>query len=318
MVAARNEQNTIRNCLKALLAQSYPQDRIEFIVVVDQSTDKTLNYAEAISRTDPRLRVFQNTASLWKSSKKAALALAVQQATGEIILFTDADCTPGPRWVSRMVSRFSPHTGLLAGFSPQLAGRGLWSAVLCIDSAAAALVSAGTIGWNHGVTCTGRNLAVRSQALNDIGGYAALPDTLSGDDDFLLHAVQNSSPWDTAYCMNQDATVPSQGPSGIWAFLVQKQRHISSGKHYHTGAGWGYALYHVFNVILWLAPVSGSEYFGLFLLAKLGMDFLILSWFLKQVYGKLNLLGFLGWNVFFPVYHLLSAPVAFLGRLTWK
>ena len=41
VVAARNESHNIGPCLKALLAQQYPADHFEIIVVDDHSTDDT-------------------------------------------------------------------------------------------------------------------------------------------------------------------------------------------------------------------------------------------------------------------------------------
>ena len=319
IVAARNEQDNIQTCLQALLAQHYPGSRMQIIVVDDHSTDQTLQIAETTGRNKGRVLVCQSQFQPWRSRKKAALAHAIQFATGELLLLTDADCIPGPYWVKRMVERFTRNIGLVAGFSPQTARASLCNRILCIDSAAAAWVSAGTIGWQHGVTCTGRNLAVRRKALEDVGGYQAFPDTLSGDDDFLLHLVQKSNAWQTAYCLEPDSVVPAHGPENLLQFIRQKQRHLSSGTRYHAGAQFGYAIYHGLNYSLWLSGFIWPSYWWMMIVIfKLLIDFSILYNFLNQVDQQIRPVSFILWELFFPAYHLISAPAAYWGKLFWK
>ena len=50
VVAARNEEKTIRKCLDCLICQLYPTDYYEIIVVNDASTDDTNKIAKSILR----------------------------------------------------------------------------------------------------------------------------------------------------------------------------------------------------------------------------------------------------------------------------
>ncbi|MEX1054626.1 MAG: glycosyltransferase, partial [Rhodothermales bacterium] len=45
LVAARNEEQTLGDCLEALLGQSYPRDLYEILVADDHSTDRTADVA---------------------------------------------------------------------------------------------------------------------------------------------------------------------------------------------------------------------------------------------------------------------------------
>ena len=41
IVTTKNEEKNIENCLRSIKAQTYPQEKIEIIVVDNNSTDKT-------------------------------------------------------------------------------------------------------------------------------------------------------------------------------------------------------------------------------------------------------------------------------------
>jgi glycosyltransferase involved in cell wall biosynthesis len=42
IITTKNEKSNIENCLKSVLAQSYPKEQIELIVADNNSTDKKL------------------------------------------------------------------------------------------------------------------------------------------------------------------------------------------------------------------------------------------------------------------------------------
>ena len=85
---ACNEEETVEPALRSLLAVDYPG--LELIAVDDRSTDRTGAILDSI--TDPRLRVIHITdlPPGWLG-KNHALHVAAAKATGEFILFTDAD-----------------------------------------------------------------------------------------------------------------------------------------------------------------------------------------------------------------------------------
>lgn len=103
VIAARNEAQKIEQGLHSVLAQDYPN--IEFIVVDDRSTDQTGGILDQMAENDPRLHVVHIT-ELPKGwlGKIHAQHFAAQSATGELILFTDADVVMERTVVSRAVA----------------------------------------------------------------------------------------------------------------------------------------------------------------------------------------------------------------------
>ncbi|MBM3246778.1 MAG: glycosyltransferase [Candidatus Omnitrophica bacterium] len=103
IIPAKNAQKRIRACVDSVLNLAYQP--YEVIVVNDGSTDETLR----ILSEYPKIRVL-NTAGLGSSR---ARNIAVQEAAGELIAFTDADCRVAPDWLTELLKGFSD--ALVAG-----------------------------------------------------------------------------------------------------------------------------------------------------------------------------------------------------------
>jgi len=320
IVSAKNEEHHISSCLDALIKQSYPKDHYEIIVIDDASTDQTASIIQKYAGKYSFIKLLRSHDKGFKSSKKSALFAGVREASGEYLFFTDADCQPPENWLKSMFCYFDEHTGLVAGFSPQTSHSSLWSNVLFADSLAAACVAAGSIGWQHGVTCTGRNVAVRRTALNDIGVYENFPDSLSGDDDFLLQLIAKHPDWKVNYSTLPESVVPASGPSNVQSFMRQKQRHFSAGHYFSCNVKCAYGIYHTVNVLIWLLALGGIFFSWIFMLPlvlKLVIDFFLLKYWSHVLKIPLKPFAFLLWNALFLMTILIAASGSFRDTLKW-
>jgi len=90
IVPARNEQECVESALKTLLGLDY--DNYEVIAVDDRSTDRTGEIMDRVATGSSKLRVIHHTELPpgWLG-KTHAMWSAAKQASGEWLLFTDAD-----------------------------------------------------------------------------------------------------------------------------------------------------------------------------------------------------------------------------------
>lgn len=110
LIPAHNEAGVMREKLENTLALDYPADRMDIFVASDGSTDGTQEIARAAG--GDRIRLLD----LPRRGKTAALNAAVQQARGEILVFTDADCLLRKDALRKLVKPFAdPEVGGVAG-----------------------------------------------------------------------------------------------------------------------------------------------------------------------------------------------------------
>ena len=116
LVPARNEEANIRGCVESLLAQNYPD--FEVLVLDDNSTDQTRAILEQISQQASRLKIHngETLPAGWLGKHWACHQLS-QKASGELILFTDADTSHEPNTLRDSVSALiAQNTDLVTAF----------------------------------------------------------------------------------------------------------------------------------------------------------------------------------------------------------
>jgi cellulose synthase/poly-beta-1,6-N-acetylglucosamine synthase-like glycosyltransferase len=111
MISAHNERTVIREKLENSLSLDYPRNLIEVLVVSDCSDDGTDLIVMQYSQQGVRL-VRQHE----RLGKSAGLNVGVPQATGEIVVFSDANALYQQDAVRRLVRHFAdPRVGYVVG-----------------------------------------------------------------------------------------------------------------------------------------------------------------------------------------------------------
>jgi len=112
IVAVYNEEAQVAGKLENCLALEYPRDRLEILVASDGSTDSTESIVEDFAQQDGRIHLLRSGGRMGKSGIQN---LAVAQAQGEILLFTDAETRMPANFLELVVEDFAdPQVGLVA------------------------------------------------------------------------------------------------------------------------------------------------------------------------------------------------------------
>jgi len=113
LIPAYNEAAVIEAAIQNKLAQDYPKDKLEIIVISDESDDGTDDIVQRLAETDPRIRLLRQSP---RQGKTAGLNWAIEQATGEILVFSDANSQFGDQALAQLVSCFAdPQVGYVTG-----------------------------------------------------------------------------------------------------------------------------------------------------------------------------------------------------------
>jgi cellulose synthase/poly-beta-1,6-N-acetylglucosamine synthase-like glycosyltransferase len=111
IIAAHNEGGSIEGTLRNKLALDYPPDKLQIIVVSDGSVDGTDDIVRGFA---PRGVLYLRQEP--RRGKTAALNLAVRHATGEVLVFADANSLYAPDAVRLLVRNFKdPEVGYVTG-----------------------------------------------------------------------------------------------------------------------------------------------------------------------------------------------------------
>jgi biofilm PGA synthesis N-glycosyltransferase PgaC len=120
LVPAYNEENHVEKKILNILGQDYPQNKTDILFASDGSTDRTVEIANSFSKLN--IKVFDYKE---RRGKNAVLNDLVAQATGEILVFTDANSVFVKDAVRKLVDHFqNGRVGLVCGHLKYLKGTG--------------------------------------------------------------------------------------------------------------------------------------------------------------------------------------------------
>ncbi|MDR7476102.1 MAG: glycosyltransferase [Armatimonadota bacterium] len=180
LLPARNEETVIGDCICSLLAQDYPD--FEVLGLDDGSTDGTDAVLAALAREDARLRVLSGRPlpEGWLGKHWACQQLA-QAATGELLLFTDADTVHHPQALRLGVAALlAEQADLLSGFLHQRLLT--WGERLTVPTIFWCFFSFLPLALAHRVRApalsltNGQWMLFRRSAYGAVGGHAAVRD----------------------------------------------------------------------------------------------------------------------------------------------
>lgn len=232
VIAARNEEHCISDCIQSIVDQNYPKDLFEIIVVDDFSTDQTALKVSNFAHQNVRLIRLEEVLSLHEaqntSFKKRALTQAIASSNATLIVCTDADCYMEKDWLLTIALFYELHQpDMIVAPVVYKSQYKLVEFFQSLDFLSMQGITAATVYANWGVMCNGANLAYKRATFNAVKGFEQVEHIISGDDYLLQYKFKRHNPKGVMY-LKSDAAIVTTYPQKNWkSFIHQRIRWAS-------------------------------------------------------------------------------------------
>jgi cellulose synthase/poly-beta-1,6-N-acetylglucosamine synthase-like glycosyltransferase len=229
IIAARNEAGNIKECLEAVLAQTYPKALLEIWVVNDHSEDETAAIVKSYEEKHLHLLDLPEG----KTGKKQAIQLAIEKSSGTLIVTTDADCVMGEDWLKYLSSYYEKHQPkFIAAPVSFYQEQSIFERFQTLDFMGMMAVSGAGIRGRFMNMSNGANLMYERAAFEAVNGFEGIDHLASGDDMLLMEKIAKKYPAKIAYLKNRQAQTLTQAKPTIQSFLQQRTRWASKSSAY--------------------------------------------------------------------------------------
>lgn len=319
IVAARNEELSIKPCLESLSKLNYPAEKLEIIVVNDQSSDGTEEIIKDYIINYPQFKLINSTPGEGHLIGKVnAVTQGIESSKNDFILFTDADCVLPTNWVKQTVRYFQKQVGVVGGFTI-LNANNIFEGIQSLDWIYLFSVGSAAASLGFPLTGVGNNLAVRRKDYEQTGGYRVIPFSVT-EDYALTQAIVQQNKSKMVFPLDKETLVNSSACPTWKSLFRQKQRWGVGGLDMVTMGFVVFSLPFTFNLLL-----IG----GIFLVSplivilasvlKLMIDSLFLTYALHKLKSKRYMKYFFAFEVYLFIYSMLLPFVALLTKnIIWK
>lgn len=324
IIAARNEEQHLPGLLDKLVNQSYPKENYEIVIADDRSEDSTSQIVQDYQKDYFNIKLVKiEHENKDLVGKKAALDAAIRISEYKILAFTDADCLPGKNWLSEINRHFTSNIDYIAGYSPLLVKNKFLYLLKNLERVSIFAITAGSFGWNWGLTCTARNLAYRKNLYEQVNGFSGIGHLRSGDDDLMLQKM-NKYIRKMHFMFSLDSIVSSFDKEKTGEQVNLESRRASKWKYYPFGVKvltlflFLYYLFFISCLIYVIAGHLSFFHFFLLLMIKIIPEFVLIFVFLYKVKKKRFLWVFPIAEIIYIPYFIFFGLKGTFGKYIWK
>ncbi|MFH0929289.1 MAG: glycosyltransferase family 2 protein [Candidatus Aenigmatarchaeota archaeon] len=313
IVPARNEEKVVGNCLKSLLDLKYPKNRLEIIVAIDGSKDRTEKICKSFGS---RVKVIKSSP---KTCKGDALNSVIPKAKGEIIGIYDADCIVDKNCLKKVAKRFENKdiAGVCGNLKSHNKNQSIIARSLALETSFISFIEYFLNSKGANTHFFGKNMFIRKDVLMKVGCF----DTQTFVEDIEMSLKLKDRGYKTVF--EPEAIAWNEEPPSFKAFFKQRIRWARGSVRmlkYKRRSGIKFLSDLMHGVYFYVPPfglmtatiLAVFMYFGLplFLTAPLLGLFLFTMAFL--VYSRIKFKEPLIDLIYLPVWFLLSNVHLFL------
>jgi cellulose synthase/poly-beta-1,6-N-acetylglucosamine synthase-like glycosyltransferase len=330
IISARNEENQIAKCLQSVLDQHYPFNLFEVIVADDYSTDDTARIVQQMQNEYKNLRLLQIEKLLpdkqLNSYKKKALELAIQEAEGDWIVTTDADCMVSKEWLSNFSNFIQQHDSVFVAAPVRFINTGSFVSIFqCLDFISLQGITAASVSAGFHTMCNGANLAYNKKVFYKVDGFKGIDNIASGDDMLLMHKIYTRHKTRVHYLFSQQSIVATL-PMETWKdFFNQRIRWASKADKFEDKRIMFVLIFvYFFNLSFLLLPLAAIWinnvvwYWLAMLAAKTIIDFRFMIPVAKFFNEEKMLWWFPVMQPFHIAYTIIAGWLGKFGKYSWK
>jgi glycosyltransferase involved in cell wall biosynthesis len=216
-----NGEKDLPDLMDCLCNQTYPGDRVEYLLVDNASNDNTATIIqqEALIAKDRKIINIRYLTENRIQSSYAARNAGILESNGEILAFTDIDCRPQSDWLHNLIQPFAdPVIGIVGGAIKALPGKTLFEKYAEYQKILSQEAHLSHQFLPYAATA---NIAIRRQTLEEIGLFR--PYLTTGGDADICWRIQKQSSWQLYYALK--AIVQHRHRASLKGLLMQHHRY---------------------------------------------------------------------------------------------
>jgi cellulose synthase/poly-beta-1,6-N-acetylglucosamine synthase-like glycosyltransferase len=323
IIPFRNEEKNIKGLLKDLANQTYPEGLFEVIFVNDHSEDLTTQIIKPFCSNHKNFRLIQLQENFY--GKKEALETGIRDATGELIVTTDADCRAGNKWISTIAAYYVEYNKpeMIIGLVDMKSGSTLYSKFQQLEFLSLIGSGAGAVGISQPIFCSGANLIYKKEVFDKYKD-PLIKKHVSGDDTLFMLKLKSEARHEIKLLKSKEAIVYTQPQITIGKFVQQRIRWTSKAKFYKDyNIIYSSVIVLTLNVSILISMILifTNKYYSLYpvlIFGKTLIDFIFMNSVLK-FFNKKRLLKFLIlFQVFYPLYISIIGILGNFAGYRWK
>lgn len=177
LIPAHNEEKVIDKTVKAMLGLNYPENKLEVIVINDNSSDNTGEILRKLKRTyrSRNLKIITTDKTTGGKGKSNALNIGYKNSKGDYIVVYDADNTPerlALRYLVYSITKSKDLGAVIGKFRTRNKKKNLLTRFINIETLSFQwMAQAGR--WQLFRLCTipGTNFIIRKSVIESLGGW---------------------------------------------------------------------------------------------------------------------------------------------------